>query len=216
MTAERLALPFPPLDRDPRATLVEGPANAAARAAFAHWRDWLGGALAFVGPAGVGKSHLAAVWAADVGAVWLDADLAGAPTSGPVVLDRADEVEDARALFSFVEGVRTGALGPVLMTARSRPGLWRADLPDLRSRLRAIAAVEVDRPGEEESRRILQKLFGDRGIEASDGLLEYLVRRIERTPAAAAAAVERLDAEALRRGRSVNRALAQDTFGVDG
>ena len=68
----RLKLRRPPSYH--RDALAAGPSNAAARAALAAWPHWHGGALALVGPEGVGKTHLASLWAEDVGATRLDPD----------------------------------------------------------------------------------------------------------------------------------------------
>jgi chromosomal replication initiation ATPase DnaA len=48
-----------------------------------------------------------------------------------------------------------------------------------------------------------------------ESLVGYLATRIERSPAAARRAVELLDAEALRRGRAVTRALAVEVLRDD-
>jgi chromosomal replication initiation ATPase DnaA len=61
---------------------------------------------------------------------------------------------------------------------------------------------------------ILVKLFIDRQLVVDTALIETLKNRIDRSVAGARAAVERLDREALARGRRVNRALALDLFGV--
>jgi hypothetical protein len=51
-----------------RQDFVAGPSNAVALAAVNAWPNWHGGCLALAGPEGVGKSHLARIWAAETGA----------------------------------------------------------------------------------------------------------------------------------------------------
>ncbi len=56
------------------------------------------------------------------------------------------------------------------------------------------------------------KLFTDRQLAVDEPLIGYLVTRIERSFAAARAAVEMLDREALRRQGRVTRALAAEVL----
>jgi chromosomal replication initiation ATPase DnaA len=59
----------------------------------------------------------------------------------------------------------------------------------------------------------LVKLFADRQLIVDESLIAYVMTRIERSFAAARAAVAELDTEALRRQRPVTRALAVETLG---
>ena len=58
------------------------------------------------------------------------------------------------------------------------------------------------------------KLFADRQLAVDESLIAYLATRIERSFAAARAAVEELDREALRQKRPVTRALAAELLGT--
>ena len=60
--------------------------------------------------------------------------------------------------------------------------------------------------------RCLVKLFADRQLAVDESLIAYLVTRMERSFAAARAAVAALDREALRQQRPVTRALAGELF----
>jgi chromosomal replication initiation ATPase DnaA len=62
-------------------------------------------------------------------------------------------------------------------------------------------------------RAVLVKLFADRQLMVDEGLVAYLATRLERSFAAARAAVDALDREALRRKRPVTRALAAEVLG---
>ena len=61
-------------------------------------------------------------------------------------------------------------------------------------------------------RAVLVKLFADRQLAVDEALVTYLLARLERSFAAAQAAVMQLDAEALRLQRPVTRALAGEIF----
>ena len=61
-------------------------------------------------------------------------------------------------------------------------------------------------------RAVIVKLFADRQLAVEESLVVYLANRIERSFAAARAAVDALDREALRQQRPVTRALAVELF----
>ena len=94
--------------------------------------------------------------------------------------------------------------------ARRRPG--KTELPDLASRLRALPVVALTAPDDALFRAVLVKLFADRQLAVDESLVSFLANRIERSFAAARAAVAKLDREALRLRRPVNRALAGELF----
>ena len=196
----RLRLETPPALG--RGDFVQAPSNAEACARVADWRAWPGHALALVGPRGVGKSHLARLWLEDAGA-------AGAPA---VLIDGADvrlacEPGFGEALFHRINRAGRGE-GPLLLVGRTPPAAWASPLPDLRSRLNALAVVELAEADDALLRRLLLKFFRERSIRPGDELLNYLVRRIERSAEAAAAVVEALD-HACRSGARLGRTLAR-------
>jgi chromosomal replication initiation ATPase DnaA len=55
---------------------------------------------------------------------------------------------------------------------------------------------------------VLVKLFADRQLAVTPAVVEYLVRRMERSYAAATILVRKLDEAALSTGRPVSRQLA--------
>ena len=220
MTAppRQLALTLDHAESLSRDDFLPGPSNAAALVLIERWPDWPAPAVAIAGPQGSGKSHLAAIWAQEAGARFLSAHalqiatLPQALATGALVLeDCMGSAIDERALFHLLNLVREqGAF--LLMTARTAPVLWPTSLPDLTSRLRAIPTVSLSPPDDMTLRAVMVKLFADRQLAVDENLVSYLMTRVERSFAAAQEAVQRLDHEALRRKRPVNRALAADLF----
>jgi chromosomal replication initiation ATPase DnaA len=99
--------------------------------------------------------------------------------------------------------------GHLLLTARRPVAGWAIGLADLGSRLRAAPSVAIGSPDDDLLAALLLKLFDDRQLEVSDDVIGYLVRHMERSFAAARAAVEALDADSLRQQRPVTVALAR-------
>ncbi len=198
-----------------RADLVVSDSNRAAAERLRAWRDWPGGALALVGPEGGGKTHLGAVWAEEAGAAPLPADAPSLdfPEPGrPVWVDDADRGADDATLFHLLNRAARGE-GAVLLAGRTAPAQWPAALPDLRSRLNALAVAEIGEPDEALFPALLVKLFRERAVRPSPELLRWLSLRVDRSAAGAREVVARLDA-ASADGR-VGLALARRVLGED-
>ncbi|MDA8253677.1 MAG: chromosomal replication initiator DnaA, partial [Rhodospirillales bacterium] len=94
------------------------------------------------------------------------------------------------------------------LAGRTPPARWPVALPDLASRLRATAAVEI-RPAEDELlRALLARLLAERQIAVSEAVQAWLLARLPRTPAAVREAAARLDRAALAAGGPISRAVA--------
>lgn len=198
-----------------RAHFIVSERNRDAVAAVESWPGWPGGRLALFGPEGSGKTHLARRWAARTGAFVASnaaLDLATAPV-GPILLEDVDRGVADDALFHLIN--RADAGGSLLLTARLAPRLWPTGLPDLRSRLNALFAVEIGAPDDTVLEGILLRFFRERHIRPDPDLLSYLLRRMERSATAAQALVARLDEAADVSGRPINRALAREVLGAD-
>ncbi len=214
----QLAFALPHTESLSREDFLEGPGNAAAVGLIDRWPDWPGRVIMLVGAAGSGKSHLASIWAASAGARSttarsLTADVVpGALATGALVIeDLAPSEIDERALFHLLNLARQDE-ADVLMTARTQPSGWSLQLSDLQSRLRAVPVVALAPPDDNLLRALIVKLCVDRQLSIDETLVTYIASRIERSFAAARAAVELLDAEALRLRRPVTRALAAELF----
>ena len=189
--------------------------NREAVTAIDSWPDWPGSRLALIGPEGAGKTHLARIWAARAGA-FVAGDsphhLATAAV-GPILLEDVDRGVADDALFHLIN--RADAGGSLLLTARIAPRLWPTELADLRSRLNALFAVEIGPPDDKVLEGLLLRFFRDRHIRPDADLLSYLLRRMERSVAAAQALVARLDEASDATGRPITRALAREILGAD-
>lgn len=205
---------------DPEDFLV-APCNERACAFLEEWEGGADPVVMLVGPAGSGKSHLAAVFAARTGATVLAVsdlagrsihDLAALPALVVEDCDR-DRSEDA-ALFHLLNAVRERG-GRLLLTARTGPGEWGAATADLLSRLRLARRIDIGEADEALLGALLVKFFVERQMPVETGVVDYVRRRIERSAAAARAFVEALDHEGLARRRRITRALAAEMLRRD-
>ena len=179
---------------------MRSPSNTEAMAVLERWPDGGEQVLALHGPAGCGKSHLAAIWAERVGAIALhgaEASLADPLEleGRPVLLDRAQDADD-ETLFHLINLAQSGG-GALLLASRPAPRAWDTVLPDLRSRLDVVRVIAMQEPDDTVLAAILRARFAARSITPGDELIDYLVRRIDRSAAAVEAVVDRLARQVL-------------------
>lgn len=183
--------------------------NAEAHEIVTRWPDWPAPLLMLIGPAGSGKSHLAAIWARQAGAeIGRPDDLAGVSGQGAVLVEDADRAGFAEdTLFHLINRVR-GAGGTLLLTARTPPDLWGVKTPDLLSRLRNAPTVPIAEPDAALLAALLIKLFTDRQIRIDEDVVAYAARHCDPNFDAVHRFVAAVDEESLAAGRRITRPLA--------
>jgi chromosomal replication initiation ATPase DnaA len=191
------------------------PSNEAAVALIDAWPVWPGASVAFSGPRGGGKTHLAEVWREMSGATRIKASDLASIDVFDLVSTRAIIVEDISVLFDAAERTLFHLLNfaqeagaSLLLTAREAPGYLSIRLPDLASRLRALPHAEIGPPDDTLLTGVLVKLFDDRQLRVSEPLIVYLVNHIERSIAIAHDVVAALDRASLLGKRAVTIPLA--------
>lgn len=214
--ARQLTFDLPHAESFRRDDFLESPANAGALALVERWPAWPHRAAAIIGPHGSGKSHLASIWAERAGARTVSGhalDRTEVPahlaTGALVVEDIAPGNIDEAALFHLFNFAREGD-AYLLFTASQRIDGAGFTLPDLVSRLRSIPAVTLAPPDDALLSAVLVKLFADRQLAVGEGVIAYLLPRIERSLAGARGVVAELDKAALSRGRAVTKQLAAE------
>jgi chromosomal replication initiation ATPase DnaA len=205
-----------------REDFAVSPSNADAVARVEAWPAWPEGRLALIGPAGVGKTHLARTWAAAHDAVVVEATGDDTPDL-PALRGKAILVEDAdrraegtalpdEALFHILNMAGVDG-GTVLLTGRTPPVGWATDVPDLRSRLNALSLASIDAPDDVVLEAVLRRAFEQRLLKPDPDLYPYLLLRLPRSAAEAIAAADLLDEAAAQQRRELNKALAREVLG---
>jgi chromosomal replication initiation ATPase DnaA len=187
--------------------------NAEAMRLIASWPDWSARCALIAGPAGAGKSHLVNVWRERSGARVVPASAVdetmvdGAGGAHLAVEDVDRHLNDERALFHLLNLSRERGFD-ILLTARSLPGAWPVELSDLRSRLRSLPFAQIGAPDDALLRAVLVKLFDDRQLSAPPAVIDFLLRRMERSVGAAAELVAQMDKAALAERRRITARFA--------
>lgn len=201
-----------------REDFLVSPVNAAAVDTIDGWMHWPQRAQAIAGPAGSGKSHLVEVWRSlsraerVVGCDLGENAVLAASAAGAIAVEDIDRgIGDEKALFHLFNLAREARLS-LLVTTRALPGEIEIALPDLRSRLRAMALTRIEVADEGLLRALLVKLMADRQLVIAPKVIEYVVRRMERSADAARCFVRELDRHALAARRDVTIHLAREVL----
>jgi len=201
-------------ERSPE-TLVVTEANRDAARLLTEWRAWPNSALALTGPKGAGKTHLALAWALETGARQVsstatpdDAAAIFREADGRLFVDDIEEGRDEAMLWRVLDLARTQG-GAVLLVAETAPAAWPVSIPDLRSRLNALAVARLGEPDEALMEVVLRRICREQFIQLSDDAAQYLARRLPRTFAAAHRLAAALDAGLTRGAKPVGRRAAE-------
>ncbi len=213
MTTQPRLFEFRMGERSPD-TLVVADANRAAANLLTEWRTWPAGALALIGPAGAGKTHLALAWALESGARQIsplaspdEAVAAFREAGGRLFIDDADGPRDEAMLWRVLDMARAEA-GAVLLVGARPPARWEVAVPDLRSRLAALAVAELGEPDEALMEVVLRRICREQFIQLSDDAAKYLARRLPRSFAAVRHLAAAIDADLTKGAKPVARGAA--------
>ncbi len=195
-------------------TLVVAEGNRDAARRRTDRRAGPNGALALVGPRGAGKTHLALAWALETGARQVSP--AAAPDDAAAIFREAEGrlfVDDAdtgdESMLWRVRGVARSAGGAGRVASPRMRGGGPVQIPDLRSRLGALAMARLGEPDEALMEVVLRRICREQFIQLSDDAARYLAHRLPRTFAAARHLAAALDAELVRGARPVALAAAK-------
>ena len=218
----QLALDLPRRTAFGRSDFMVSDSNTAAVERIDRWPDWPSAAMVLHGPPGCGKTHLVHLWrdrasaAVITGESLTDAMLPRLIRDVPrqIAVDDAERASEPALLHLYNSCIEHQ--GSLLITARRPPGSWRVALADLRSRLRAAPVVAIGVPDDALLGAVLVKHFADRQLRVVPQVIAYLLRRIDRSFAAAEKIVACLDGAALSNRGPVTIALARRVLGQCG
>lgn len=184
------------------------PSNQPLRDALAHLTQRGQGHLAVLGGQGTGKSHALHLAARLLGVAVTAADAVDATLLEPphAVIDDVEALsaEGQEILFHILQRPR----GCVVLSMGVNPQRMTG-LPDLVSRLRVIPPVILTPFDDQTLELMALKLVGDAQLVIRPDVMSYLLRHAQRSPAALATLVKRLDVLSLQEKRAVTLPLVK-------
>ncbi len=222
----QLALDFPHRPSLGRDDFLVAANNQDAVSMVESWPMWPFFAICIYGPSGCGKTHLANVFANNI------SNLTNYPYRIPfiraaqlnlenihelfaqnkcLVVEDLENLQNQEALFHLYNMYRDEG-GNILFTSELAPARLNFSLPDLRSRINIVPAVEIKEPDDDLLSALLVKLFSDRQIMPSPELINYLLANMQRSFAYAIKLVAEIDNISLSRKRAVNLNIAKEAL----
>jgi chromosomal replication initiation ATPase DnaA len=195
---------------------IVGEGNELAYGHVVAWPDWPGPLTLIEGPAGVGKSHLARIWAeraeAGYAAPGSAEELSRIGGTVPLVVEDVDRAgyEEAALFHLMNQSMRDRR--PLLLTAREPVANWPFATDDLKSRARLAARFGMALSDDIQLSQMFVKLFQDRQVAVDPKTIGYLVARMERSSGEAVALVAMMDRMALERGVPITRSIAAEAL----
>jgi DnaA regulatory inactivator Hda len=217
-------LPLPPRESMDADDFLITASNREAATWVNAWPEWPSHCLMLLGSAGSGKTHLMRMWLQrSHGKLVLvdelarkDADVLAASNT-LIAIDDVESIaghrELEKTLFHLYNYLREN-MGFLFLTSSRPPAQWNFAIADLRSRLLAAHVASIGAPDDELLTMLLVKLFHDRQIEVGEGVIAYLLPRVERSTAAVRSLVAALDYASLAESRKVSVALAKRTLAL--
>lgn len=193
---------------------IESSENREALAYLTRWPNWNFNGLVIVGEHGVGKTHLASLWAQSANAVCV---LKSCLNNDPrdlfdythdnkcnFVFDNfQDFLIDQRWLFDFYNIAREKQRS-FIITDVIPPALWNISLKDLKSRLSLLPVVRISNHSDELLFKVTKKLAKDYDIEIADNVVEYILMVCQRDIPEISRVLKILDKLSLQQKKSLN------------
>ena len=187
-----------------------------------NWRNWPTRKLILMGPTGSGKSHLANFWVEQVGAQMISIsdmctlDVVELSENKALLIDNIDEVENSNLedkilieekLFHLINSMAHTSCY-LMITSSTIVSTWGFKLPDLMSRLKTMAVVELLPPDDELLVAVLLKQFDDKQIKVSPEFVLFVSKRINRSFSSIREFVTLIDELTLKQKRDVTIPIA--------
>ena len=100
----------------------------------------------------------------------------------------------------------------LLMTSRKPISEIKIQLEDLKSRLNSILEAKINQPDDELVRLLLIKIFNDKQLKVNPAVINYLLRRIDRSYESINNFVKKIDEFSLEKGRKITVNLVSGFF----
>lgn len=173
--------------------------------------------VCLVGEKGAGKTHLASLWAARVGADFM-------ATGGDVfakwvsiaeneseqkyyVLDDADEIKDDLLLFYIYNTIKEKN-AYLLLTSKNPPCFWGTSLLDVKSRISTINVVKINSPNDDAVLFIIEKMLKQRGMLVKKNVVEYIANTIDRSYESLNYWIDKID-KSMAKGQKISLQLVK-------
>ncbi|EJF88693.1 HdaA/DnaA family protein [Bartonella tamiae] len=219
---EQLPFEFSNSTEFSEANLIVTKSNIAAYELIKNWPQWPSPIAVLIGPAGSGKSYFAHVWANLAHAHIMTNEtitdaISSFDSARPLLIEDIDcQTIDEVGLFHLFNLLKQANSSPtnatLMLTATTGPSSWTIQLQDLISRLKSVTLAKINYPDDELLQKVAFKLFADRQIAIDSAVIEYLIRRCERSLFSLKKSIRSIDQIALQRKSKVTKSIISEVL----
>ncbi len=190
---------------------IESEENREAISCLLRWPSWNSNGVIIYGDSGVGKTHIANLWAQSSNAVCVlkssvDYDARFLfDTECNFLFDDFDDflsTQNYNWIFDFFN-IAKEKHRFFLLLSRKNPSIWTVPLDDLRSRLMTLPSVLIKNPGDELLLKIAKKISTDLCTEISEDSLNYILNHVDRGVASIIKTLQILDKLSMQQQKAI-------------
>ncbi len=181
------------------------------------WPNWTTFGFIVCGPLGSGKSHLAQVLK-----TLSHGDIIEAKDISSKNIDQLSEkkcliIENLESLTSetllfHIYNMLLEKKNNLMLTSKFNVSQINFELPDLKSRLLSMPQVSIGLPDDRLLKNLLIKQFLDKGILVEMDVIDYLIKRIDRSFEAISKLVAKIDFKSLEKAKKITIPFIKNTI----
>ena len=182
------------------------------------WPKWEKNFLNIIGEKFSGKTHLINIFMKKFSGIKLDANLlnnknlADIKIHQNIILENIEKKVDERLIYTLVNIIDQD--NKYLIITSTKPLVKiEFDLPDLRSRTKSFLFQSIENPDDELMFALILKNLSDRQISLEKKLVDYIIKRIDRSYGKIFDFIYKIDELSLRNKKSIDLKIIKEVLG---
>jgi chromosomal replication initiation ATPase DnaA len=181
------------------------------------WPKWIKKTINLYGEKFSGKSHLASIFEKKTACIkvfsrkFSDETIQNFKTKQAVIIEDLDENFSENLLYAVLNIIEQENKY-LLITSLEPLNKFNFKLPDLISRIRNCLIIGIKNPDDNLIYALLTKYLSDRQINIDKKLIEYIIKRIDRSYEKIFLFIHKVDELSLKKGKSIDLATIKEAL----
>ena len=185
---------------------------------FDKWPKWEKNFLNIYGEKYSGKSHLINIFLKKFKGIKLEAnsldnkDIKDIKIYENIILENLSKETDEKLLYTLLNTIDQDNKYLIVTSSLSIVDI-EFDLEDLRSRTKNFILLNIEKPDDELIFALLLKNFSDRQISIDEKLIDYIIKRIDRSYGKIFDFIYKIDERSLKKKKSIDLKIIKEVLG---